>query len=184
MVLLQFEKEKSTDGDLTGGSSSPEISSENSSLTNGHSSLSDVINEWKNELEGRKCELKSKNAKISDLEERLRIKEEEICKIKNDLKSIQLERDKSCQMVSLVFYEIAIFRVVITYFLDMIMSCLSLHEETTIAEPKYKKIVSSSRYLFRLSLRRQIIFVTIIIYSQYVMKIFYVLNYNFAVTIP
>ena len=92
MVLLQFEKEKSADGDLTGGSSSPEISSENSSLTNGHSSLSDVINEWKNELEGRKCELKSKNAKISDLEERLRIKKEEICKIGKEIERKFVEK--------------------------------------------------------------------------------------------
>ncbi|KAL7044151.1 hypothetical protein ACKWTF_001803 [Chironomus riparius] len=83
--------------DLTGGTSSPEISSGNSSLTNGHSSLSDVINEWKHELEERKCELRNKNAKINDLEERLRIKDGEICEIQNDLKTIQIERDKNCQ---------------------------------------------------------------------------------------
>ncbi|XP_070495375.1 putative leucine-rich repeat-containing protein DDB_G0290503 isoform X5 [Chironomus tepperi] len=86
--------------DLTGGTSSPEISSGNSSLTNGHSSLSDVINEWKHELEERKCELRNKNAKINDLEERLRIKEGEICEIQNDLKTIQIERDKNCQMAN------------------------------------------------------------------------------------
>lgn len=101
MVLLQLGKEISAETiDLTGGSSSPEMSSGNSSLTNGHSSLSDVINEWKHELEDRKCELRSKSAKINDLEERLRIKEGEICEIQNDLKTIQIERDKNCQMVS------------------------------------------------------------------------------------
>ena len=101
MVLLQLDKEISAETiDLTGGTSSPEISSGNSSLTNGHSSLSDVINEWKHELEERKCELRNKNAKINDLEERLQIKEGEICEIQNDLKTIQIERDKNCQTVS------------------------------------------------------------------------------------
>lgn len=102
MVLLQLGKDISADtiGDLNGGSSSPEISSGNSSLTNGHSSLSDLINEWKHELEERKCELRNKTAKVNDLEERLRVKETEICEIKNDLKSVQIERDKNCQTVS------------------------------------------------------------------------------------
>ncbi|KAG5676690.1 hypothetical protein PVAND_006506 [Polypedilum vanderplanki] len=81
-------------------SSSPEISSGNSSLSNGHSSLSDVINEWKQELEEKKCELRHKNATINDLQERLQEKEEKICEAQNDFKSIQIERDKYCQMVA------------------------------------------------------------------------------------
>lgn len=103
MVLLQLGKDISAETIGNGGSSSPEISSENSSLTNGHSSLSDVINEWKHELEERKCELRNKTAKVSDLEERLRIKETEIGEIQNDLKSVQIERDKNCLMVSSSF---------------------------------------------------------------------------------
>jgi hypothetical protein len=106
MVLLQFGKESSVDtlGEMmmVPTSSSPEMSSGNSSLSNGHSSLSDVINEWKQELEVKKCELRHKNAAISDLQERLQEKDAKICDAQSDLKSIQLERDKYCQMVSVV----------------------------------------------------------------------------------
>lgn len=100
MVLLQFGKEISPDAIDQITSSSPEIGSGNSSLTNGHSSLSDVINEWKRELEEKNLELRHKTAMNNALEERLQERELEICEIRNECKAAQIERDKNCQMVS------------------------------------------------------------------------------------
>lgn len=101
MVLLQLGKEISsqTIGELS-SSMNGEVSSGNSSLSNADS---DVISEWKQELEDKKCELRHKTTTIGDLEERLREKEEEVCEAHNDFKSIQIERDKYCQMVSVIF---------------------------------------------------------------------------------
>lgn len=90
MVLLQFGKEISPDAIDQITSSSP---SGDSSLSNGHSSLSDVINDWKRELE-------EKNLELRHTIERLQEKELEICEIRNECKAAQIERDKNCQMVS------------------------------------------------------------------------------------
>jgi hypothetical protein len=99
MVLLQLGKE------IT--SSSPEIGgSGDSSLSNGHSSLSDIINDWKRELEEKNAELRHKSAMNNSLEERLQEKEMELCEMRSECKAVQTERDKNCQMVSeLIPYE-------------------------------------------------------------------------------
>lgn len=107
MVLLQLGKEITAEaiGDIT-TSSSPEIGgSGDSSLTNGHSSLSDIINDWRRELEEKNSELRHKIAINNSLEERLQEKELEICEIRNECKAAQIERDKNCQMVSgMIFF--------------------------------------------------------------------------------
>lgn len=94
MVLLQFGKEISPDAIDQITSSSPDIvGSGDSSLSNGHSSLSDVINDWKRELE-------EKNLQLRHTIDRLQEKELEICEIRNECKAAQIESDKNCQMVS------------------------------------------------------------------------------------
>lgn len=99
MVLLQLGKDiqSETISELT--SSSPEIGSGDSSLSNGHS-LSDVISDWKRELEEKTCQLRDKISLIHSLEEELKHKDSEICDVHNRCKSIELDRDKNCQMVS------------------------------------------------------------------------------------
>lgn len=102
MVLLQLGKEITPEaiGDIT--SSSPEIGgSGDSSLTNGHSSsLSDIINDWRRELEEKNSELRHKIAITNSLEERLQEKDLELCETRNECKAAQIERDKNCLMVS------------------------------------------------------------------------------------
>lgn len=97
MVLLQLGKEIQSDtiSELT--SSSPE--SGESSLSNGHS-LSDVISDWKRELEEKNCLLRDKIAVIHSLETQLKHKDAEICDVNDRCNSVELDRDKSCQMVS------------------------------------------------------------------------------------
>lgn len=100
MVLLQLGKEITPDAisDIT--SSSPEISgSGDSSLSNGHSSLSDIINDWRRELEEKNTELRHKIAITNSLEERLQEKDLELCETRNECKAAQIERDKNCLMV-------------------------------------------------------------------------------------
>ena len=100
MVLLQLGKEITPEaiGDIT--SSSPEIGgSGDSSLSNGHSSLSDIINDWRRELEEKNTELRHKIAITNSLEERLQEKDLELCETRNECKAAQIERDKNCLMV-------------------------------------------------------------------------------------
>lgn len=84
-------------GDLT--SSSPEIGSGESSLSNGHS-LSDVISDWKRELEEKNCMLRDKITLIHSLENQLKQKTSDFCDVQDKFKSVELDRDKNCQMVS------------------------------------------------------------------------------------
>ena len=97
MVLLQLGKEiqAETIGELT--SSSPE--SGESSLSNGHS-LSEVINDWKRELEEKNCSLRDKISLIHSLEDQLKEKDLEFSDVHDRCKSVELDRDKNCQMVS------------------------------------------------------------------------------------
>lgn len=99
MVLLQLGKEMQSEtiSDLT--SSSPETESGESSLSNGHS-LSDVINDWKRELEEKNSTLRDKIAVIHSLENELKHKNSEICDVRDRCNSVELDRDKNCQMVS------------------------------------------------------------------------------------
>lgn len=100
MVLLQLGKENQAENisDLT--SSSPDIGSGESSLSNGHS-LSDVISDWKRELEEKNCELRDKIALVQSLENELKHRNLEICDVRDRCKSVELDRDKSCQMVNM-----------------------------------------------------------------------------------
>jgi predicted nuclease with TOPRIM domain len=97
MVLLQLGKEiqPETIGELT--SSSPE--SGESSLSNGHS-LSEVISDWKRDLEEKNCLLREKISLIHSLEDRLKEKDMEVSDVHDRCKSVELDRDKNCQMVS------------------------------------------------------------------------------------
>ncbi|CRL00697.1 CLUMA_CG013956, isoform C [Clunio marinus] len=81
--------------DLT--SSSPE--SGESSLSNGNS-LSDVINEWKRELEAKNCELRDKIVLIHTLEDQLKHKDSEICDVRDRCKSVESDHEKNCQMIN------------------------------------------------------------------------------------
>lgn len=102
MVLLQLGKEITTEAISEITSSSPDIGggSGDSSLSNGHSSLSDIINDWKRELDEKNAELRHKSAINNSLEERLQEKEMELCEMRSECKAAQTERDKNCQMVS------------------------------------------------------------------------------------
>ena len=97
MVLLQLGKEIQAEAISELSSSSPE--SGESSLSNGHS-LSDVISDWKRELEEKNCLLRDKISMIHSLEDQLKHKDLEICDILDRCKSVELDRDKNCQMVS------------------------------------------------------------------------------------
>lgn len=99
MVLLQLGKEIQSEmiSELT--SSSPETESGESSLSNGHS-LSDVISDWKRELEEKNCSIRDKIAVIQSLENELKHKNSEICDVRDRCNSVELDRDKNCQMVS------------------------------------------------------------------------------------
>lgn len=101
MVLLQLGKEITAEAISEITSSSPDIGgSGDSSLSNGHSSLSDIINDWKRELEEKNVELRHKCAMNNSLEERLQEKEMELCEMRSECRAAQTERDKNCQMVS------------------------------------------------------------------------------------
>lgn len=97
MVLLQLGKEIQSETISELSSSSPE--SGESSLSNGHS-LSDVISDWKRELEEKNCQLRDKIALIHSLEDQLRVKDSEICDVRDRCDGVELDRDKNCQMVS------------------------------------------------------------------------------------
>lgn len=97
MVLLQLGKEIQAGTISELSSSSPE--SGESSLSNGHS-LSDVISDWKRELEEKNCALRDKIAVIHSLENQLKLKDSEIFDVNDRCKSVELDRDKNCQMVS------------------------------------------------------------------------------------
>lgn len=99
MVLLQLGKEIQAEA-ISDLSSSPPESGE-SSLSNGHS-LSDVIGDWKRELEEKNCSLREKISEIHSLESQLKHKDLEICDILERCKSVEQDRDKNCQTVSLV----------------------------------------------------------------------------------
>jgi len=98
MGLLQLNKEIPPESisDLT---SSPGSESGDNSLSNGHS-LSDVISDWKRELEEKNCQLRDKIARIHLLEHQLKDKDSELCDVRTRCKSIEVDRDKTCQMVS------------------------------------------------------------------------------------
>lgn len=96
MVLLQLGKEMQSA--LT--SSSPEIGSGESSLSSG-TSLSDVISDWKRELDEKNCLLRDKISLIHSLEDQLKHKESEVCDVLDRCKSVEVDRDKNCQMVSI-----------------------------------------------------------------------------------
>lgn len=128
MVLLQFGKEISPDAIDQITSSSPETGSGDSSLTNGHSSLSDVINDWKRELQ-------EKNLELRHTIERLQDKEFEICEIRNECKKAQIERDENCQMVrfpcnyefSHATCEFSIFKIIFSLSTHLVCTfCVSL----------------------------------------------------------
>lgn len=80
-------------------SSSPESESTDNSLSNAHS-LSEVINDWKRELESKNVQLKDKISSIQMLESQLRDKDSEIYEVRTRCKSIEIDRDKNWQMVS------------------------------------------------------------------------------------
>lgn len=96
MVFLQLGKEIQPEsiGEL---SSSPESAGSSLSQTN---SLTEVINDWRRELEEKNCLLREKNSLIQSLEEQLKHRHEEIVDIREQHQSIELDRDKNCQMVS------------------------------------------------------------------------------------
>lgn len=100
MVLLQLGKEIQAETISELSSSSPE--SGESSLSNGHS-LSDVISDWKRELEDKNSALREKIALIHSLEDQLKLKDSEILDVNDRCKSVELDRDKNCQMVSLLW---------------------------------------------------------------------------------
>lgn len=99
MVFLQLGKEIHPEsiGEL---SSSPESAGSSLSQSN---SLTEVINDWRRELEEKNCMLREKNLLIQSLEDQLKIRDEEIIDIREQHQSIELDRDKNCQMVS--FFE-------------------------------------------------------------------------------
>ena len=99
MVLLQLGKEIQAENISELTSSSPDIGSGESSLSNGHS-LSDVISEWKRELDDKNCELRDKIVLVKSLEDELRSRDSEMCDVRDRCKSVELDRDKNCQMVS------------------------------------------------------------------------------------
>lgn len=99
MVLLQLGKEIQSEAISGLTSSSPEIGSAESSLSGGHS-LSDVISDWKRELEEKNCILRDKISLIHTLEDQLKQKDFEICDVRDRCRSVELDRDKNCQMVS------------------------------------------------------------------------------------
>lgn len=99
MVLLQLGKEIQSEAISGLTSSSPEIGSAESSLSGGHS-LSDVISDWKRELEEKNCMLRDKISLIHTLEDQLKQKDFEICDVRDRCRSVELDRDKNCQMVS------------------------------------------------------------------------------------
>lgn len=96
MVFLQLGKEIQPEsiGEL---SSSPESGGSSLSQSN---SLTEVINDWRRELEEKNCILREKNSIISTLEEQLKLRDEEIIDIREQCQSVELDRDKNCQMVS------------------------------------------------------------------------------------
>jgi septal ring factor EnvC (AmiA/AmiB activator) len=105
MVLLQLSKEIQSEPisiELT--SSSPEIESGESSLSNGNS-LSDVISDWKRELEEKNCMLRDKTSLIHSLEDELKQKTSEVCDVQDRCRAAELDRDKNCQMVSRQFVQ-------------------------------------------------------------------------------
>lgn len=99
MVFLQLGKELQSEsiGEL---SSSPESADSSLSQTN---SLTEVINDWRRELEEKNCLLKDRNSLIQSLEEQLKHRDEEISDMRENHQSVELDRDKNCQMVSLIF---------------------------------------------------------------------------------
>lgn len=99
MVFLQLGKELPSEsiGEL---SSSPESAESSLSQTN---SLTEVINDWRRELEEKNCLLKERNSLIQSLEEQLKHRDEEISDMRENHQSVELDRDRNCQMVSLVF---------------------------------------------------------------------------------
>lgn len=96
MVFLQLGKEIHPEsiGEL---SSSPESAGSSLSQSN---SLTEVINDWRRELEEKNCMLREKNLLIQSLEDQLKLRDEEIIDIREQHQSIELDRDKNCQMVS------------------------------------------------------------------------------------
>jgi hypothetical protein len=105
MVLLQLGKEIQSEPlsiELT--SSSPETESGESSLSNGHS-LSDVISDWKRELDEKNCMLRDKISLIHSLEDQLKQKTSEIYDVQDRCNAAELDRDKNCQMVSRQFVQ-------------------------------------------------------------------------------
>lgn len=103
MVLLQLGKDIQTENISELTSSSPDIGSGESSLSNGHS-LSDVISDWKRELEEKNSELRDKTTLVHSLEDELKHRDSEICDVRDRCKSVELDRDKNCQMVSCTYF--------------------------------------------------------------------------------
>lgn len=99
MVLLQLGKEIQAENVNELTSSSPDIESAESSLSNGHS-LSEVINDWKRELEEKNLLLREKIALVQSLEDELKHRDSEMCDVRDRCKSVEFDRDRNCQMVS------------------------------------------------------------------------------------
>lgn len=100
MVFLQLGKEIQPEslGEL---SSSPESGGSSLSQQN---SLTEVINDWRRELEEKNCILREKNSIIQTLEDQLKQRDDEIADIREQCLSVELDRDKNCQMVSRIGY--------------------------------------------------------------------------------
>lgn len=99
MVLLQLVKKMQSGPVSEATSSSPE-----SGESSGHS-LNEVVNDndWKDELVKKNRELHDRLTLIHSLEEQLKLKESEIYVVLDQARSVELDRDKSCQMVRTSF---------------------------------------------------------------------------------
>lgn len=97
MVFLQMGKSEIQPESIGDLSSSPESAESSLSQTN---SLTEVINDWRRELEEKNCLLRDRNSLIQSLEEQLKLRHEEISEMRENHQSIELDRDKNCQMVS------------------------------------------------------------------------------------
>lgn len=72
---------------------------------NGHA-FSELISDWKRELEVKSCQLKEKATQISSLEVQLQSKDEEIFEVRERCASVEKDRDGNCQTVSKTFFKI------------------------------------------------------------------------------
>lgn len=78
-------------------------STNSSSDGNGHA-FSELISDWKRELEVKSSLLKEKTTRISSLEVQLQSKDEEIFEVRERCASVEKDRDGNCQTVSKKFF--------------------------------------------------------------------------------